>query len=118
MSGLPVFTYCGADLFAPFHIKERRSMLKKYGEIFTCLSCRAIHIESVNSMETDSFIQSFRRFIARIGSVRMIRCDNGTNFVRARNLFQREMKQLDHEKIQRYLLHSKTDWIIWKHNSP
>ena len=65
----PLFTYVGLDLFGPFTVKEGRKERKRYGVIFTCLSCRAVHLEVVNSMDTDCFIQSLRRFIARRGNV-------------------------------------------------
>ena len=41
------------------------------------------------SMDTDSFIQALRRFVARRGPVRTIRSDNGGNFVGTDN----EMKK-------------------------
>ena len=59
----PPFSYSGVDLFGPYLIKDRRSLVKRYGTIFTCLACRAIHIETVNSLETDSFILALRRFM-------------------------------------------------------
>ena len=52
----PPFTYCGVDCFGPFVIKERRKELKRYGVLFTCFSCRAVHIEIANNLETDTFI--------------------------------------------------------------
>ena len=42
-------------------------MVKRYGVLFTCLSIQAILIEVVYSLDTDSFINAFRRFIARRG---------------------------------------------------
>ena len=33
----PPFTYCGVDMFGPFEIKERRTILKRYGALFICL---------------------------------------------------------------------------------
>ena len=57
------FTYYGVDLFGPFTIKNYRKELKRYGVMFTCLCSRAIHIEVVQSLETDSFIFLLRRFI-------------------------------------------------------
>ena len=80
----PPFTYCAVDLFGPFHIKEGRKELKRYGVLFTCMSSLAIHLETANSLETNSFLQSLRRFIDRRGPVRQIRFDQGTNFVGAK----------------------------------
>ena len=57
--------------------------VKKYGALHTCLSSRAIHIEVVHLLSTNSFILSLRRFIGRRGIVRMIRSDNGANSVGA-----------------------------------
>ena len=73
--------YVGLDLFGPFTVTEGRKELKQYGVIFTCLSCRGVHLEVIISMDTDCFIQSLRRFIARHDNVRLIKCDNGTKFV-------------------------------------
>ena len=75
----PPYTLCGVDIFGPFVIRERRSDLKSYCALFTCFVSRAVYIEVINAMDTDSFIQALRRFIARQGTVRSIRSDNGTN---------------------------------------
>lgn len=64
---VPPFTYTGVDYFGPFLIKEGRKEQKRYGCLCTCLASRAIHIETANSLETDSFIYTLRRFIARRG---------------------------------------------------
>lgn len=53
--------------------------------MFTCLVSRAVHIEVVHSLSKDSFINAFKRFVALRGSVREIRCDQGTNFFGAKN---------------------------------
>ena len=68
----PPFTYCGVDIFGPFVLKDGRKEVKKYDDLYTCLSSRAIHIEVVHLLSTDSFILSLRRFIGRRGIVRMI----------------------------------------------
>ena len=54
-------------------------MEKRYGVLFTCLIMRAVHIEVAHSLDTSSFINALRRFIARRGSPRVIRSDNATN---------------------------------------
>lgn len=77
----PPFSYVGVDCFGPFVVKRVRSQLKRYGCLFTCLTMRAIHIEKLDSLEADSFINVFVRFCARRGVPRKVRSDNGTNFV-------------------------------------
>ena len=94
----PPFTYVGLDLFRPFIVKEGRKELKQYGAIFTCLSFRGVHLEVINSMDTNCFIQSLRRFIARLGSVRLIKYDNGTSFVGGRNELKHAFTMMDDNK--------------------
>ena len=112
------FTYTGVDMFGPFVIKEGRKELKRYGAIFTCLSSRSIHLESTNSLETDSFILALRRFINRRGEVRQMRSDNGTNFVGASKELQKAVKEMDQMKITDFLLQHNTDWLGWEFNTP
>ena len=88
------FTHCGADCFGPFLVNENRKQLKKYGVIFSCFSSRAVHIEILDDLSTDSFINAFRCFISIRGNVRTLYCDQGTNLVGARNEFQKSMKEL------------------------
>ena len=114
----PPFTYCGVDMFGPFLIKERRKELKRYVILFTCLSSRAVHLETCNTMETDSFIQSLRRFIARRGVVRSIRSDNGGNFVGAETELKKALAEMDQEKVRGFLQSQGADWIEWKRNPP
>ena len=65
----PPFPYCGFDMFCPILLKEGCKEMKRYGCLFTCLSSRAIHIESTNSLSTDAFIQALQRFLSRRGNV-------------------------------------------------
>ena len=112
------FTYNAVDMFGPFLIREGRKELKRYVALFTCLLSRSVHMESTVSMGTDSFIQSLRRFIGRRGEIRLIRCDNGSNFVGARHELQAALKEMDHDRISEFLLTNGADWIQWKHNTP
>ena len=57
------------DIFGSFVMRERRSDWKQYCALFTCFASWAVHIEFANAMDTDSFIQALRRFIARRGAV-------------------------------------------------
>lgn len=120
LASVSPFTYCGVDLFGPCIIKDGRKELKRYGVILTCLAGRAIHLESANTLETDSFINALRRFIARRGPVRQIRSDQGTNLMGAEKELKKDLKKMDNVRIRQYLCHHyHADWLIeWKPNPP
>ena len=75
----PPFASIGIDFFGPLHVKQRRSIVKHYGCLFSYLTTRAAHIEVTDSLDTDSFVSALRRFINRRGHPKTIRSDNGTN---------------------------------------
>lgn len=108
----PPFTYCGMDCFGPFSVKQGRKVYKRYGLIFTCLSSRAIHIEMIDSLSTDSFINGLRCFIALRGAVRQIRSDQGSNFVGAKNELTAALKELDVEKLNYFLVENQCDFVL------
>ena len=97
------FTYCAVNMFGPFKIKVKRSEVKCYGAMFTCLVSRAVHIEVSHSMTTDSFIQALRRLIRRRGNVRQMRLDNGSNLVGVKQELIHAFNEIDHIKIQGFL---------------
>lgn len=84
----PPFTNVAVDVFGPWLVVARRtrggmSNTKRWAVLFTCLSIRAVHIEVIEAMDTSSFINALRRFLAIRGPVKQIRSDCGTNFVGA-----------------------------------
>lgn len=106
----PPFTFTGVDIFGTFLVKRGRCEVKRFGCLFTCLTIRAIHIEVIHSMETDSFLQALQRFISRRGQIKMLRSDNGTNFVGACNELRQALKGLDQVKINSYLNRRNIEW--------
>ena len=58
-----------------------------------------MHIETANSLETDSFLNALRRFIARRGPVREIKSDQGTDLVGAEKELKKALEQMDHNAI-------------------
>ncbi|CAI5654355.1 unnamed protein product [Oreochromis niloticus] len=99
METTPPFTYRGMDCFGPFYVKEGRKELKCYGLLITCMCSRAVHLEMLDDLSTDSLINSLRAFMAIRGTVRQIRCDQGTNFVDTRNEFLGAFKEMDQAKL-------------------
>ena len=89
----PPFTYCGMDCFGPFTTTIGRKQFKRYGLLFTCMCSRAIHIEMLDDMTSDCFINALRSFIAIRGPVRQLRSDHGSNFIGANNEFKQLIKE-------------------------
>lgn len=104
------FTYCGMDCFGPFLTKKARKEQKRYGLIFTCLSSRAIHIEMLEDLSTDAFINALRCFISLRGAVRQLHCDQGTNFVGARNELREALKQCDAKTLEVFLAEKQCEF--------
>jgi len=100
---LPPFSFCGMDCFGPFVTKQGRKEYKRYGLLFTCMCSRAVHIEMLDDMTTDSFIIGLWNFIAIRGAVTELRSDHGGNFVGASNEFTAALSQLDISRIATFL---------------
>ena len=114
----PPFTYSGVDCFGPFYVRESRSDKKRWGVLFTCLVSWAIHIEVASSLSTDSFLNAYRRFVCRRGPVRILRSDQGTNFMGAKSQQAAALAELDKDKIQRELLKDSCDFVDYRMNVP
>jgi hypothetical protein len=103
-----VFEVTGVDLAGPLYLKNEE---KAWILLFTCAVYRAVHLELILSLSTNSFLQGLRRFIARRGRPKIIYSDHGSNFVGADNLF----KNIDWNKIAQDISIEK---IQWKFNPP
>ncbi|XP_033633153.1 uncharacterized protein LOC117294746 [Asterias rubens] len=55
----PPFTRVGMDYFSPFDVKRGRSVVKRYGVMFTCLASRAVHIKKADSLDTDHALMPY-----------------------------------------------------------
>lgn len=86
------FQHTGLDFCGPFLVKDKKGRGSKntkcYICVFICLATKAIHLELVSSLTTDSFLQCLRRFVSRRGKPSDLYSDNGSNFVGARSLLQ------------------------------
>ncbi|KAK3737868.1 hypothetical protein QZH41_019749, partial [Actinostola sp. cb2023] len=118
LESAPPFTSCGVDYFGPFLVKVGRKEVKRYGVLFTCMASRAIHLEIANSLDTDSFINAYRRFVSRRGPIRQLRSDQGTNFVGARRQLKEALAEMDQDSVKAELLKDNCDWIEFKMNVP
>ena len=108
----PPFTCVGIDYFGPFYVRQKRSLVKRYGVIFTCLAVRAVHLEVSYSLDTDSFILALQRFIARRGQVKEIHSDIGTNFTEGEKELCVMIEGWNQAKIHDSLLQKGIKWVF------
>ena len=113
--GEPPFSHCGVDCIGPVLIKQGRKKLKRWIVLFTCLTIRCVHLEIVEDSETDSFINSLRRFVNRRGSPGHMYSDNGSNFKGASNELKEFVRSLDKKAITDFA--TKVN-IQWSFNPP
>ena len=108
----PPFTFVGVDYFGPLEVKQRRSRVKRYGCLFTCLTTRAVHIEIAHSLDTDSMINALRRFISVRGYPEQIRSDQGSNFTKADKELKEAIEEWNQHKINNFCRQKKIEWIF------
>ena len=108
--GEPPFKNVGIDCFSPFNTKSGRKINNRYGGIFSCLPSRAIHLEVLDSMDTNSFINALGRFISRRGHPQTICCDNGSNFVVAEKKLRQAIKGWSQDAIDSFLCKRDVQW--------
>lgn len=112
----PPFTHIGVDVFGPWTISACRTRgghaeSKRWAVLFTCLSTRAIHLEVIESMDSSSFINALRRFLAIRGPVKRICSDQGTNFIGACKDLGIS-PNVDENAVKRYLSEKGFTWTF------
>lgn len=111
------FTHTGVDAFGPLTVVIGRSHHKRYGIVFTCMTIRAVHIEMVEELSTDSFMMAFRCFVAGIGrGVKFMYSDNGRNFVGAEKILREAfIAQVNFDQLGE---EAAKQGIKWSFNDP
>ena len=108
----PVFQSVGIDYAGPFFVTVGRSTHKRWLCLFVCLGTTAVRMQVAYSCSTDSFLSALRRFLCSTGNVtRLLRSDNGTNFVGAAGELKKALKEFDlSPKRQEYLSRRCIEW--------
>ena len=111
----PPFSVTGVDLFGPFQLKYgRNKKVKAWGAVFTCATVRAIHLEIVQDLSTESFLHALRRFAANHGWPTTIISDNGTSFVGT----EKELRKLYGEGRRCIEDFASSHKVRWLFNTP
>lgn len=118
------FEICGVDFAGPFTIKNHKGrgakIVKCYLSLYVCFVTKAVHIEIVSDLTTESFLASLKRFIARRGKPKEIHSDNATNFrgadIELKNLYH--LLHKDNNKIVDALTEEGISWHFIPARSP
>ena len=135
------FTHTGVDYAGPIWIKyspgRNAKRCKAYIAIFVCMATKAVHLELVSDLTAEAFLAAFSRFAALRGMPLVMYSDNGTNFVKANKIldknFRDAMKELLAEpeseeprtRNEKDAVYKKTiaeemtkKGVVWKFNPP
>ncbi|XP_063829328.1 uncharacterized protein LOC135078710 [Ostrinia nubilalis] len=112
------FSFCGLDLFGPMEVTVGRRHERRYGVLFTCLTVRAVHIETVPTLSTDSLIMALRRMSARRGWPRHLFSDNGTNLRGADTELKKSILDMDKKALTDEASNYGTKWTFIPPVSP
>ncbi|XP_062711342.1 uncharacterized protein LOC134289484 [Aedes albopictus] len=104
------FTFVGVDYFGPVFVRVGRSQVKRWVAVFTCLTVRAVHIEVVHNLSTESCIMAVRRFVARRGPPAEIYSDNATYFQGAGNVLEKQRERI--EALASSFTSARTKWMF------
>lgn len=112
------FTCTGVDLFGPMDITVGRRHEKRYGVLFTCLTVRAIHIELVPTLTTDSMMMALRRMAARRGWPKHLYSDRGSNLKGSNNKINKCKTEIDETVLKQYGVNNEMEWHFISPRSP
>ena len=90
VTGIQAFYVTGVDLCGPVSVTLKirgKQPVKMYIAVFIYFASKAVHLETVNDLSTDSFVCSLNRYIGRRGLPKIMWCNNATNFVGTANLW-------------------------------
>ena len=91
--GASPFQVVGIDYAGPVKYCDGRNKEgKAYIVLYACSLSRALYLELTKTMETEEFISTLKRFIARNGRPEKIYSDNGRTFMAAAKWLQNVMQ--------------------------
>ena len=101
----PAWSFTSLDFFGPFEIRgetNKRSRGKAYGVLFTCMLCRAVHLDLATDYSTNGFLIVLRRFMSLRGYPSKLRSDTGSQLVAANKELKAVIKRIDKNKLKEF----------------
>ena len=73
----------GVDITGALYVRDNNEETKVYICLFTCANTRAVHLEVVSDLSTDTFLLAFRRFASRKSLPQIMMSDNASTYTSA-----------------------------------
>ena len=106
--GTTPFQVVGVDYAGPVKYRVSRNREgKAYIVLYACSLSRALYLKLTKTMETEEFISTLKRFIARKGRPEKIYSDNGRTFVGAAKWLRNVMQD---ERLHDFLAKLNIKW--------
>lgn len=112
------FEVTGVDFAGPLLVKGENAVHKSYVTLFTCAVTRAVHLELVRDMSTESFLMALRRFISRRGVPRIIYSDNALSFKKANKDLQQLWSAIRDPEALGYFSNARIEWKFIVERAP
>ena len=111
----PPFTITGVDFTGALYVRGVTGEEKVYVCLFTCANTRAVHLEIVNDLSEDSFLQAFRRFTSHKSLPTTMISDNASTYLSAAKEIE---KLVNSVKIHDTLKVQGTTWQFIPKRAP
>ncbi|XP_065918802.1 uncharacterized protein [Dysidea avara] len=109
------FNITGVDFTGALYVRSTEGERKVYLCLFTCAACRAVHLELVNDLTVECFLQAFCRFAGRRSLPRLLLSDNGSTFLAVAE----EVKTLlSSTELTEALAHKSVEWKFIPKRAP
>lgn len=120
------FLHTGVDYAGPVKVLTRRrpgkrEVTKGWIAVFVCLCTKAIHLELVSSMTSESFLAAFTRFRGRRGLPSNMYSDNSKTFIGAKNELEEDLrliKEVLEPQVADMLLKNSVQWHFIPPHAP
>ena len=117
-TGRTPFDHTMIDYLGPFKVKLGRKEFKRWIFLATCLATRACHLEVVESLETDAFLQAFFRFCDRRCRPSHCFSDNASTMVGAQKVLADGIRRWNQNQISNALAQQGIRWTFSPALSP
>ncbi|XP_043485904.1 uncharacterized protein LOC122513563 [Polistes fuscatus] len=122
--GSRAFANSGLDYAGPVKVRMSKGRGNRSGKgyiaLFVCFATRAIHLELVSDLSSESFLCAYRRFVGRRGICRNLYSDNATNFQGADKELKAMFRRASdfYHRVASLLANDGTSWTFIPPNAP